>query len=192
MVGVVLAVTIFGACGGKDEPLGPIGSVPQATTTTNPYAVPAMIDEAYVNRVLAGLERALGDVTRLIVGSLNLPPEAIDRLKVLYLDDGLLQLVVDGFQKDLLRGLEGIRPNPGDRRTTVIELLSVTPGCLFARVRTDASAVVTTPNATYEQWIGLVPLDASPPTTFNATNWGFVYEGANPDRSAPEDPCDDS
>jgi hypothetical protein len=31
-----------------------LATVPAPTTTTNPYAVPAVIDAAYVNRVLAG------------------------------------------------------------------------------------------------------------------------------------------
>ena len=33
-----------------------LATVPAPTTTTNPYAVPAVIDAAYVNRVLAGLD----------------------------------------------------------------------------------------------------------------------------------------
>ena len=37
-----------------------LATVPAPTTTTNPYAVPAVIDAAYVNRVLAGLDAADG------------------------------------------------------------------------------------------------------------------------------------
>lgn len=186
---MIVTALLAGACGSESEPLGPIGSVPQATTTTNPYAVPAVIDEAYVNRVLAGLEQAVGQVTRLIVGSRSLPPEVLDRLKVIYLDDGLLQFVLDIYQTDLLNGFEGVRPNPGNRVTTVIELLSVDQRCVFAKVRTDASAVSLKSGAIYEQWIGIVPIDVAPPTSFNATTWGFIYEGADENHSAPSDPC---
>ena len=64
VVGLVVAALLATACGDKDEPLGPIGSVPQATTTTNPYAVPEVIDEAYVNRVcLAGSLDQCGQVS---------------------------------------------------------------------------------------------------------------------------------
>ena len=103
VVGVVVAALLT-SCAGKEEPLGPAATVPRGTTTTNPYAIPPVIDEAYVNRVLAGLDQAVGDVTRLIVATRTVPPEAIDRLKVIYLDAGLLQLVVDTYQHDLLGG----------------------------------------------------------------------------------------
>ena len=162
VVGVVVAALLAGACGGKDEPLGPTATVPQGTTTTNPYAVPAVIDEAYVNRVLAGLDQAVGDVTRLVVLNRTLPPEAIDRLRVIYVDDGLLQLVVDTYEHDLLSGLEGVRPNPGNRRTTVTELLTVKPRCIFAKVHTDVSAVALRSGAMVDQWVGLVPMETPP------------------------------
>ena len=54
VVGVLLAGSILGACGGAKRTAGPAATVPQGTTTTDPYAVPAVIDEPYVNRVLAG------------------------------------------------------------------------------------------------------------------------------------------
>ena len=69
MVAWVLAAGVLvGACGGggNDEPLGPTATVPQGTTTTNPYAVPPVIDEPYVNRVLAGLDQGVGDIVRLV------------------------------------------------------------------------------------------------------------------------------
>jgi hypothetical protein len=190
VVGLAVAALAMFACGADKEPLGPTATVAQATTTTKPYAIPPVIDEAYVNRVLAGLDHAVGDVTRIIVASQTIPPEAIDRLKAIYLDTELLQLVVDTYQKDLLHGLEGIRPTPGDRNTTVTDLLTVKSGCVFAAVRTDASAVALTPNATYEQWIGLIPTKTTGVTVpYNTTNWGFVYEGFTPDLSSPPDPC---
>ncbi len=190
VVGVVVAALLT-SCGGREEPLGPTATVPQGTTTTNPYAIPAVIDAAYVNRVLAGLDQAVGDVTRLIVATRTVPPEAIDRLKVIYLDRGLLQLVVDTYQHDLLGGLEGVRPDPGNRRTTVTELLTVKPRCVFARVQTDASAVALSPSSMREQWVGIIHMETAPPVSFNATRWGYIYEGFDRDLPVPSDPCDE-
>ena len=83
-VGVLLLVglVVLGACGGgDDDALGPTATLPQATTTTDPYAVPAVIDEAYVNRVLAGLDQAVGEVTRLVVSlsRFRLRPSIVSR-----------------------------------------------------------------------------------------------------------------
>ena len=85
------------ACGGNDKPLGPAATVPQATTTTNPYAVPPVIDEAYVNHVLAGLDQAVGDITRLIVNDGRVSDEAADRLEALYIGNALA-LKLQGYQ----------------------------------------------------------------------------------------------
>jgi len=188
-LGLAVALSVLGACGGDKEPVGPTATVPHPTTTADPYAVPEVIDEAYVNRVLAGLDQAVGDVTRLVVASQTIPHEAVDRLKAIYLDDDLLQLVVDSYQEDLLRQLQGIRANPGDRKTTVIDLLSVDSDCVFAKVSTDASAVALTPNATYIQWVGLVPANNQAAKELNPTSWGILYEGSTPDLTAPSDPC---
>ena len=39
-VACVVVATLLTSCGGKEEPLGPTATVPQGTTTTNPYAIP--------------------------------------------------------------------------------------------------------------------------------------------------------
>jgi hypothetical protein len=60
---------LLGACGGgdDDEALPPPPSIAEPTTVpADPYAVPAVIDAAYVNRVLEGLDAAVGDVVRIV------------------------------------------------------------------------------------------------------------------------------
>ena len=53
----VIAVGALTGCGGDGSGTadGPTATVP--TTPPDPYAVPAVIDEAYVNRVLAALDQ---------------------------------------------------------------------------------------------------------------------------------------
>src|SRR3954464_237000 len=77
---------------------GTVATEPDRTTTTNPYAVPAVIDVAYVNRVLAGLDAAVGDAMRLVVSTHTVPREAYDRLRAIYATDGSLQLEIDLLQ----------------------------------------------------------------------------------------------
>ena len=185
-----MAALLFGACRGKDEPLGPIGSVPQGTTTTNPYAVPEVIDEAYVNRVLAGLDRVVGDIVRIVVATKTIPPEAVERLRTVYLGD-LLQLKIDLFQDDMFDYFRSYRENPGNRKVTVTELIAASPSCIFAEVRKDISAVTSDPNPDIStQWVQLVPLDQTvDPNDFNPTGWGFEYEGFRRDLSQPDNQC---
>jgi hypothetical protein len=160
-VALLSVTSALAGCNGSSEPLGPTATVPQATTTTNPYAVPAVIDIAYVNRVLAGLDQAVGEVTRLTVNSQSIPPEAIERLKAAYLDKDLLQLAVDVYQDRLISEFAGMIPNPGNRVTTVVELISASPDCIFAKVDVDVSAMFEQPNPRFRvQWVGLIPVDA--------------------------------
>lgn len=195
-VAVVVALSAGGCGGGGSAPEVPTATLqtaPLATTTTNPYAVPAVIDEAYVNRVLAGLDHANGDILRLVVTRRTIPPEVIPRLKAIYIDEKLLQEVVDGLQGQLLRGVEGLRNPPGNQRTTVLELITAEPDCIFAKTDADASAVAVSPEPSFNtQWVGLISAERAgrPVDQYNPTGWGFVYEGFTRDFSAPPNPCD--
>lgn len=194
-VAVVAAVVLLASCSDGDDgalgvPSATVATAPPQTTTTNPYAVPDIIDAAYVNRVLAGLDAAVADVVRLVVTTRSIPPEAIERLKSIYMDQALLQLTVDLLQDDLRRGLQGYKPNPGVGITTVTELLSSQRSCVFAKVFRDAEAVATTPDPRLSTlWVALRPYQ-SPNKQFNATGWAYVYEGFERDLSAPRvSPC---
>lgn len=164
---------------------------PAPTTTTNPYAVPTVIDAAYVNRVLAGLDAVMGDVTRIVVQTKGLPLAALNRLQAIYGDDNFLQLKIDGFQADLRQSLSGYQPNPGNRVTTTAQLLTNRSDCIFARVTRDYSAVSTNPSPAFsEQWIGLKPLDPRRDVaSYNPTSWAMIYDGFPPTHTQPQDPC---
>jgi len=191
---VVLAASAACSSGGPDRSTvganPTVATEPPTTTTTNPYAVPAVIDVAYVNRVLAGLDAAMGDVTRLILRTRTIPREAYDRMRAIYDNDERLQLAIDSFQSDMRRNFAGYRPDPGDKKTTVTELLTVTRPCVFVRVTRDYTAVGQNSSSADTQWIALRRLDTSrDPHGFNKTQWAFSYEGYTDTRSQPSDPC---
>jgi len=190
VVGMVMVGLLVGGCGGKEDALGPTATLPQPTTTTDPYAIPAVIDEPYVNRVLAGLDQAVGDVVRIVVGSRTIPPEAIERLKAIYVGDAL-QLKVDGLQNDMFRGFSGYRAVPGNKTTTVTRIIEATPSCIFAEVHKDFSAVSTNSDPALSiQWVALRPLDQTrDPMGYNSTRWVFTYDGFRQDLSKPDNPC---
>lgn len=163
---------------------------PPTTTTTNPYAVPAVIDEAYANRVVAGLDAAMGDVTRLVVRTRTIPREAYDRMRAIYGTDEWLQLTIDGFQLDMRRQFAGYRDIPGNKISSVTEILSSSSSCIFVRTVRDYSPIGANSKTADIQWIGLRPVQPlRDPNGYNSTGWAFVYEGFPPDRSVPPNPC---
>jgi hypothetical protein len=167
-----------------------VATEPPTTTTTNPYAVPAVIDAAYVNRVLAGLDALMGDTTRLIIRTKTITQEAYDRLKSLYANNQLLQLVLDALQDELRSGFADYIPNPGNKSTTVTQIVTGNSRCIFVRVHRDYSAVAVDPTAVNPQWVSLKPLDLGrDPNGYNPTSWGVVYDGFTRERSQPADPC---
>ena len=191
-----LALVASAACSNGGAEKGSAGANPTVatdpppTTTTNPYAVPAVIDVAYVNRVLAGLDAAMGDVTRLLIRTKTFPPEAYDRLKALYGDNSWLQSKLDAFQHDLERGFVNYRPTPGNKISTVERIITASRDCIFAEVRRDYTAVTATPPPSNPQWVALKPLDRLRDSgAYNTTGWAFVYEGADAGSLQPSNPC---
>jgi hypothetical protein len=188
---VVAAGVLVGACGGDDdEPLVPTATVPQGTTTTNPYAVPPVIDDAYVNRVLARLDQAVGDVTRLIVTNRTITDEAADRLMTLYVGDALA-LKLQSYQRDVFRDFAGYKSPLGNKITTVTRLISARPDCIFAEVSRDVSAISLHPDPELSTlWVALTPADSGG-IGVNPTGWVFSLEGLQQDASEPPNPCAD-
>lgn len=167
-----------------------IGTAFLPTTTTNPYAVPAVIDAAYVNRVLAGLDAVDGDIIRLAVLAQRLPPDLVDRLKALYGQE-TVSLQLQALAQDSAEGFKGAGANPGNRRTTVSELLTAGPKCIFAHVARDYGPIANSPEPNIsDQWIALVPLDPiRDPNRYNATGWMYIYDGFEEGHVMPKNPC---
>lgn len=168
-----------------------LATVPPTTATTNPYGVPAVIDIAYVNRVLAGLEAINGDIVRIVYRTRTIPVEARERLTAVYATQNILQFIIDGLQLDMSSGFKNYRPDGGNRVSVVTQLITAQPGCIFAQVHRDYSGITTDTSAVVNpQWIALTPLEPSrDPKQYNATKWSLAYEGFSRERTAPPNPC---
>jgi hypothetical protein len=164
---------------------------PATTTTTNPYAVPAVIDAAYVNRVLAGLDAIRGDASRLVVQTRTIPRQAYDQLRSAFGADDALQLEIDTIQSNMRNGFVGYSPVPGNELATVKELIANRSTCIFARVTRDYSAIGPgASTASDRNWIALRRQDPNrDPNGYNHTGWAYVYDGFLPNRNQPPDPC---
>jgi hypothetical protein len=188
------AMLLLTACSPKSTgaatPSATVATEPARTTTTGPYDIPPVIDAAYVNRVLAGLDAVYGDVTRMVVSTKRLPPEALARLRAIYDDPGVLQLKLDAIQMVIPNGLSQFNRNPGNQVTTAVKLLSVKPTCIFASATRDFSQVGPNGLDADPIWVALVPVNpARDPNHYNATSWAFRYDGFPPSRTQPADPC---
>ena len=167
-----------------------LATVPAPTTTTNPYAVPAVIDAAYVNRVMTGLDAVMGDASRALIRSTTITSEVYDRLRAIYSNNSLLQLVVDSMEDEIRQGFTGFKPNPGNRMTSVTGLITAQPDCIFVRVNRDYSAMSPEADSTDVQWVALKPLERSrDPHGHNPTSWAMIYDGFTRDRTQPQNPC---
>lgn len=188
---------MLGACAG--QPSAPeassatVRTEPSTTATTNPYAVPAVIDAAYVNRVLAWLDQFEGDIARHVMASRTLAPDDIARLKAIHASDGAFQVALDAYQFDIRSGFAGALPNPGNLKTVVIQMLSAKSSCVYVKVDRDYSAVASNPNPSLAgpQWVALRRLNP-PVSPYNVTGWGYQLNGgafgAKPTAPAT-DPC---
>jgi hypothetical protein len=197
MAEVLAAGLLLGACAGEPAqpqiPSATVPTEPPRTTTTNPYAVPAVIDAAYVNRVLAWFDQTEGDITRSVMASRTLAPDDVARLRAIHASDGAFQVALDSHQFSIRNGFSGALPNPGNKRTVVVEMLSAKSSCVYVKVDRDYSAVASNPNPalTGPQWVALRRLEP-PGSPFNATGWGYILNGgafgARPTAPAT-DPC---
>lgn len=177
--------------GALGVPPATVATAPAQTTTTNPFAVPPVIDAAYVNRVLAGLDAAFGDIMRELVRTQALPQSTLDRLKGIYGSRDLLNLAYEGLQVYARFNLQQLPQNPGNKVTTVSELISADRSCIYASVLREYTAFSGRAQPPRNEWVALTPLDSTQDIlNVNPTGWTYVYEGADPEGRAPRvSPC---
>lgn len=194
---VVMASLALASCresqGLPPEPTVP--TAPSTTPTTAPIdvsAIPTVIDEAYVNAVLAALDEVNGQAVRLIVAEKFVTPEAADLLNAIYSDDRFtiqVDVWIDSIADD--PSLSAIKPDPGNRRTTVRRLIGASSDCIWMAVERDHSASSTNPVPPREEYMLLHSLDRSnDPHHLNPTPWMIAAEGTRPDGSEPPNLCE--
>ncbi|MFN2608858.1 MAG: hypothetical protein ABR511_13370 [Acidimicrobiales bacterium] len=171
-------------------PHATIATAPETTTTTNAYAVPTVIDAAYINRILAGIDATFGDLIRTALAQHAVTAEAIDRMKALF-SGPVLTTQLNLLTEEEAGGFRDLKPNPGNRSTKVVTIVTALADCVYAHVSRDYSAVAVAPSAALtDQYVGLNR--ASPgqdPNHYNPTGWTVVYDGFLQDHSQPPDPC---
>ncbi|MGH9157526.1 MAG: hypothetical protein ACRD1K_17210 [Acidimicrobiales bacterium] len=191
LAGLVIIALLAGACFAGEDP-GPSATAPTAgapsssspavvTTTSvppaDPYAIPDVIDAAYVNRVLEALYAVDGDVVRTVVATGKFGIEEVGKFVAIYTEP---QLNVELEQlKELPESdLATYRRPPGDRRATVAKLARADVACVIALVQFDFSDVLAVPPVQVPGEADRITLIPSAPATdrqgSNPTPWSIA------------------
>ena len=184
------AAASVGACrpNRPDQPLPP--PVVTTPTTAPSYDIPAVIDAAYVARVMQALDHIYGNAIRHLAQTRSIDETFLRHLVAIY-TDRFFRLAQDAWVQDAARGLPRLASNPGDPMTTVQEVRQANPDCVVIRVIRDFGPTVNgSQDETPQRYVGLVPLPAGrDPERLNPTPWAMAYDGFTTTGSVPEDPC---
>jgi len=172
--------SIVRASGTAAVPTG--APIPTTTTTADPWAVPAVIDATYLNRVLAELDHVDGDAHRDARLMSAVTPRYLELERSIRADDAEVALGTKVLQSDIQQHWFNVRQVPGDRHMRVRAIIPASPPCVFASVEMDLNDFTVKP-VTYPPWsIALLP---APPSTTNPTHWVLVQDGFELDGSIP-------
>lgn len=177
------------ADGGADTTLPPPPTA--STTPADPYAVPAVIDDAYVNRVLAALDQVDGEAVRTLVSVGQIDPRVGEILRSVYNDPQYVQELEGLTKTDLSR----LKVPPGNLTRTVSRLVEIRGNCIRAEVSIDYSQVAKSPPPRPTDEVNSLTLrptqPEADPTNLNPTPWSIsdaqvLRPGQTP---RPEDQC---
>jgi hypothetical protein len=165
--------------------------VPTTATTAVSYAVPAVIDVAYVTKVMAALDHVYGEAVRHLAQSRRVDDEFLKYLVAIH-NPRIFQLVEDLWVKIQARNFAGLAASPSDPVTRVDKLLRADRACvLFEGDRNFTPLYVADDPTNHHQYVALTPLPPDRnPGRLNPTPWTANFYGSRPDGSLPGDACD--
>lgn len=160
----------------------PPSSTSTSTTTSPPVVdpVPAVITVPYVNSVLAQLDTIYSDALRTTLTTKTIPPSVDTMLRAIYADP-LYATELRVFHDQLQHIPKDLRSPMGVRITTVAQLISAQPNCIFISTHTDFSELVLSPGVPFgSEYYSLVSKSqANDPHHLNLTPWMFGYNAAS-------------
>ena len=166
---------------------------PTATATpADPFAIPEVIDAAYVDRVLAELYRIDGDVLRKVLASDSLNMSDLAPLRAIYNDPQYEPEAKNVLEAKLDPAI--FQMPPGNRRVNVTQVHRSDPDCIVVEVEIDFSDVVIRPPAiqpTKTDFIALSPTQlGADEADHNPTPLSIVDAEVLPIGELPDRPCE--
>lgn len=190
---LLAAVALLGACSGgdggrTDDTLPPRGS--STTSTTVDYSVPAVIDVAYVEKVMEALDHVYGDAIRILAREREITKDFLEHLAAIY-GDRFFELAQRAWVREVADELPTLAEHPRDPTTEITELVQATPECVVARVFRDFGPTrKTPPKPTPQRFIALIPQRDRDVSRLNPTPWIMSYDGYTDTGAIPDRPCD--
>jgi hypothetical protein len=188
-LGLGLAACQDGGASGADDTLP---SPPTSSTTAAPpsYDVPAVIDAAYVARVMQALDHVYGNGVRHLAQVRTVDEEFLKHLVAIH-NPRIYNLVQDLWVKTQAQGFAGLRADPGDPVTRVDKLLRADRECVLIEGDRNLSPLHTADDLTnHHRFVALAPLRADRnPGGLNPTPWAINFSGEAAADTPPEDVC---
>lgn len=196
--GVVFALLLVG-CAGESEPVAgatlPAGG-PKPPTSATPSAngegvakprfdQPTRPDLAFVQRVVDEFDTVQNTAVRHLARSGAVDQGFIDYQRAIYAPEWL-QRSLEGWRIEK----DALKPNPGEARTTVGEIVTWKKDCIVAAVRTDYGvwfAIQQPPLPT--RYVALVPRPEQTTKDANRTGWWMTYDGWQDSGLPPDGLC---
>lgn len=189
---LLVAALLLGACnGGGGSGSGTTLPPPVSTTdsTVPDYSVPAVIDAAYVEKVMAALDHVYGDAIRILARERKITQDFLEHLAAIYTAQEF-EFAQGVWVRDVASGLKGLVPVPGDPTTDVKQLVKSDHSCILFSAARSFSATRSTPDQQTPQWfIALIPKNGPDPKRLNPTPWVIDFDGFKQDGSPPGGPC---
>lgn len=201
---MVATLLVAGACSdgrssqpGATVPPGgdePSTSAPATTLGPEAYAVPEMIDEAYVQRVVSAYDKVLGDAIRILVRDQGASEDFLEHLLAIYTEpefDAQQRFWLEGIAEGDLKKRPAV---PRDPITKVLHLSELSQQCIIARTDRDRRPTLTvepeeSPEDDYVVLVRKRP--GRDPAGLNPTPWVMAFDGFKLDNSVPRNSCDD-
>lgn len=184
---------VFAACpdrgsGATDDTLPPPATV--TTTTVPSYDVPAVIDVAYVERVMKALDHVYGEGVRHLART-RVVDEEFSKYMVAIHNPRIFGLVQDLWVKIQAKDFAGLAAEPGDPVTRIDKLLRADRECILIEGDRNFTPLHTADDPTnHQRFVALTPLQANRnPGSRNPTPWTINFYGEGTDGSLPDDAC---
>jgi hypothetical protein len=187
-VGLAVAA-LTAACDSSTHP-GGTATVPATPTTADAWAVPAVIDTPYLQRVMDRLDQSTGDAIREMVSAKAVTPAAKAILQAVYVGTGYSMTISD-YTAIATNGFQKYRTSPGNPSTRVDMIIAVHVGCIyFTAERTFAPALINPPPPSDTRaYLALKRATTPSGGAANPTGQALLLDAFTRSKQQPRDPC---